>query len=321
MKNLILFLLLLCLAYLIGIFFRDKHSSDFNFMAVQHTNICRAIAALIIILQHVSGGFGLRYLTPLGGIGVAMFLVLSGYGLNESYKRKKSKGYWKSKICRVLVPYITICVLEVCRELISGHRIEIPYYWYLDFMVLWYLIFYAVITIPGAYSKRYIILGLSSVLVFAVSFLLGSGIRAEQAVSFMLGVVISDNYKKAKKFVLNHYAMVGLLAFGILLLGAKQIHFIRSFENTALWELIQLLMKLSFAIAFIGMAYKCRALFNNGFIAVAGAASYELYLVHYRLLGLLQNGIAGIVIFLVTSVVGAWVLNKFALACNKKLCK
>lgn len=53
--------------------FENKQTVDFKFMSVQHTNICRAVAAIIIILQHVSGGFGIRYLTPLGGIGVAIF--------------------------------------------------------------------------------------------------------------------------------------------------------------------------------------------------------------------------------------------------------
>ena len=90
MKNLGIFLALLCALWLVGFFFENKRTADFKFMSVQHTNICRAVAAIIIILQHVAGGFGIRYLTPLGGIGVAIFLILSGYGLNESYKKKKS---------------------------------------------------------------------------------------------------------------------------------------------------------------------------------------------------------------------------------------
>jgi len=92
MKNLGIFLILLCALWLTGFLFMNKQEADCKFMSVQHTNSCRAIAAIIIILQHVSGGFGIRYLTPLGGIGVAMFLILSGYGLNESYKKKKSRG-------------------------------------------------------------------------------------------------------------------------------------------------------------------------------------------------------------------------------------
>lgn len=101
MKNLVIFLILLCALWMVGVLFEDKQENDYKFMSVQHTNICRAIAAIIIIIiiQHVSGGFEIRYLTPLGGIGVAMFLILSGYGLNESYKKKKSGGILEEKSC------------------------------------------------------------------------------------------------------------------------------------------------------------------------------------------------------------------------------
>mgnify|MGYP004627064423 CR=1 FL=1 len=92
MKDLFLFLALLSIIWLVGMLLKSKLLVKCEFMSISHTNICRAVAAIIIILQHVSGGFGIRYFTPLGGIGVAIFLILSGYGLNESYKKKKSGG-------------------------------------------------------------------------------------------------------------------------------------------------------------------------------------------------------------------------------------
>lgn len=44
------------------------------------SNICKGFAILIIILCHV-GNYFTRILTPLGGAGVSIFLILSGYGL------------------------------------------------------------------------------------------------------------------------------------------------------------------------------------------------------------------------------------------------
>lgn len=52
------------------------------------STILRGIAILLVILQHLGGSFGTNLLTPLGGTGVAIFLVLSGFGLNESFKKK-----------------------------------------------------------------------------------------------------------------------------------------------------------------------------------------------------------------------------------------
>lgn len=59
--------------YLIGFTVRSHISNEFGFMSRTHTNICRAISAGFVVFQHVAGGFGVRYLTPLGGIGVAIF--------------------------------------------------------------------------------------------------------------------------------------------------------------------------------------------------------------------------------------------------------
>lgn len=97
MKNLLVFLFAWFILYIIGFLIPRIDNNDFGFMSRSHTYICRGVAAIIIICQHVAGGFDIRYLTPLGGIGVAVFLVLSGYGLNESFKRKGIGGYWRNK--------------------------------------------------------------------------------------------------------------------------------------------------------------------------------------------------------------------------------
>ena len=58
---------------------------------IEYTTALRGIAILIIMLAHCFGGFT-RALTPLGGIGVSIFLILSGYGLTKSAQLKESGG-------------------------------------------------------------------------------------------------------------------------------------------------------------------------------------------------------------------------------------
>lgn len=317
MKNLFVFMTLLCVIWLVGVFFKRKSLENCQFMSISHTNICRAVAAIIIILQHVAGGFGVRYLTPLGGIGVAMFLILSGYGLNESYKKKKTEGYWKTKIIRVLIPYLIVCIAVISVQLLYNLKMQIPYYWYLDFILFWYIIFYLIIKVPRLYTKRYWILGIAGIVIFIIC----TGLRAEQALSFLIGIWISDNYEKARKTFTNNGVLVILMITGIVFLMMKQIPVIRiHVGETLLWKSIQLVMKLSFAMAFIGLAYRFRMLFNNGVIVFASKISYELYLVHYRLLSLPQKGIWGMCAFLGLSIVGAWVINKISSYIKEKVC-
>lgn len=321
MKNLVIFLILLCALWMVGVLFEDKQENDYKFMSVQHTNICRAIAAIIIIIiQHVSGGFEIRYLTPLGGIGVAMFLILSGYGLNESYKKKKSGGYWKKKVVRVLIPYLIVSMVVIGLQILCSFKIEIPYYWYLDFILFWYLVFYLIISIPGMYAKRYWILSVTSIMVFIACTMAGSGLRAEQALSFLIGIWISDNYESAREVLTNKGILFTLVITGGVLLMTKQIPIIRIQGDTVLWQGIQLGMKVSFAMALIGFIYCFRRIFNSGFIALVSKISYELYLVHFRLLRLPQKGVMGMCSFLGLSIIGAWVVNKISSYIKKRIC-
>ena len=311
MRNLLVFLFIWFALYVIGFLIPQKENKDFSFMSKSHTNICRGIAAIIIICQHVAGGFGIRYLTPLGGIGVAVFLILSGYGLSESFKRKGiGGGYWKHKFIRVLLPYLFICVAVIACDVFTKNEVAIPYYWYIDFMLFWYLAFYTVIRIPNLYSHRYSILGIASLVVFIAGCAFNNGLRAEQAISFLIGVWISDNYEKAKEKITEGRMITVLLIIGVVLLGCKQMPAIRALENTVVWYGIQLMMKVSVAIAIIGLIFKFSAVFMNRMLMNVGLVSYELYLVHYQLLSLPGRGIVGILVFDVISLLGAWLIHR-----------
>lgn len=52
-----------------------------------NTKVMKGVAILAVMLCHLMGKFGggTTLFTPLGGIGVSIFLMLSAYGLNESY--------------------------------------------------------------------------------------------------------------------------------------------------------------------------------------------------------------------------------------------
>lgn len=104
------------------------------------------------------------------------------------------------------------------------------------------------------------------------------------------------------------------------MLATKQIPSIRMHEGEILWQGIQLIMKTSFAMAFIGEVYLARRLFHNDFITLVGGISYELYLVHFRLLWLPPKGVLGMCVFLGASLVGAWGVNKISSYIKEKIC-
>ncbi len=59
------------------------------------TSKYKGIAILSVIICHAMGTFAqgrITWFTPLGGVGVAIFLLLSAYGLNESWNKLETGG-------------------------------------------------------------------------------------------------------------------------------------------------------------------------------------------------------------------------------------
>ena len=57
----------------------------------EYFKIIAGFSAFIILLCHTMNYYN-RYLTPLGGIGVCLFLILSGYGISYSLDHNGIKG-------------------------------------------------------------------------------------------------------------------------------------------------------------------------------------------------------------------------------------
>lgn len=172
---------------------------------------------------------------------------------------------------------------------------------------------------PKLYRHRYLVLGFAGVIIFIFGTVFDKGLQAEQSFSFLLGVLVSDNHEKAFKKITDFRGIAFLLVLGIMLLGLKQVSAIRVFEDTAIWWGIQLIMKVSVAIALIGMVYVQRSFFNNRMVSSIGLISYEIYLVHINILFLPSTGIIGIIEFLTLSLCGASMIHWMTERIGKKL--
>lgn len=218
-----------------------------------YTNYIKGIATILVIASHVGGCYGCRYFTPLGGIGVAIFLILSGYGLNESYKKQGLTHYWSKKILRIFVPYtILSTILFVEKDVaINNFLLNIfgisTWYWYVSFLLKQYLIFYFITRF--AFKHRLILMTFISFLclVFCVN------IQAEQAFSFLIGVAISNNFKNInnyypRKFIAATYVFLFL---GIIFLLIKQLDIVRAHENDFIYNIVQCMIKLPLGLSVI----------------------------------------------------------------------
>ena len=295
-----------------------KHYSKCELSNDTTTSI-KGVAIFIIILSHISGNLGIRFFTPLGGIGVALFLFLSGYGLSESYTKNQLSFYWRKRFIAIYPAYLLANIIawilygvSDVKTILLGLifvRPAIPYGWYFQYLLLWYAIFWIAKFILGE-KRAWIILIIGAV----ISFCLFPEIMAEQSVSFITGVFVSIKKNLMFKSITEKKKVLiacALISIGILFLGLKQIEIVRSAPQI-IFNGVQLMIKLPIAIgiiflllsSYINKKIKFRMFYLFGMI------SYELYLLHGMCINYIESTSITCVMFsLFLSIIFAWLFK------------
>lgn len=306
---------IISLVVLVFLFFKGgAPSTHCRFLSCEYTNCLRGIAILLVVLCYTADAFGTRILTPLGGIGVAMFLFLSGYGLSESYKKYGLKCYWRKKLLRVFIPYF---LLQSISALYLQHFEIIPFilditgikseYWYISYLLQWYIIFYVLYKITSS---------LSIILMAIISFLIllfSSEIQAEQAFSFLFGVLASRYYTPINGFIAKKKGIIVLFFFliGTSFLLIKQIPIIREYRGTYIYNLMQCFIKLPLAFVLIISLSYVTLIIKSRILLFFSLISYELYLVHMKFISMVDPNWKSIILFWVMSIFLSYLFYKY----------
>lgn len=297
-----------------------KMDCEYEIFTCRHTSICRGVATVLILLQHFIGNTtNLRVFTPLGGVGVCIFLILSGYGLNQSASKCNEIGYWKrywkNKLLKVFIPYALFELILLSYDNVNDigtYILDItgirPEFWYFQHLYICYLTFYISMRWEKIRKYKYIILSASAVLLFVF----GTNLEAEQCVSFLVGVLISDYSKYLKELFQKKRVLLIMMFISIGMLFLKQLEFVRFYEGTYISYIVNLLIKLPAALYVIGLVYKCRYVFTNKLFLLFNDMSLEYYVIHLAMLkmnfiGSIFNSYVDSVIFILLSMVLAFV--------------
>ena len=274
------------------------------------TSKYKAIAILSVIICHAMGTFAqgrITWFTPLGGVGVAIFLLLSAYGLNESWNKLETGGYtrywWRKRFITVWIPYIIVQLIAYwpfhefrIDQFILDVTLIKPLYqngWYLQHLFMWYMIFYIVRRIDALDKHRVLIFTIVSVITF---FTLRE-IKAEQSLSFLAGILLSERKEFREKLFKPRWGII-LMAFGIGCLAIKQLSFIRTAPQIIM-NLVQLGIKLPAGLGLMVLAHSVLKKWKLTVLYWIGLISYELYLVHGYVLSAVPVSVAGAVLFVV----------------------
>lgn len=284
--------------------------------------ILKGIAIVLVIVSHVAGMFQIRYFTPLGGIGVAIFLLLSGYGLTESRKNNGLQFFWRKRLCAVWIPYFFVEIVFILNlnkfsvgdifkdlSLITPRLSQI---WFLRYLLLCYLVFWLVNKWGAERYRIWIMLA-----IFVVSIFILREIAAEQALSFWCGCYLAERKEKIPKLKSN---MVIWLLMGVGALFLKQFDVVRNSPQIVM-NIIQCAIKFPIALFCVGLIIKLASQYQFRCLQKIGKISYELYLVHINLLSIITLQLWGIPLFLLLSIAGSVLLHLITEKISKTLLK
>lgn len=225
------------------------------------------------------------YLLHLGGAGVSVFLIISGWGLTISTNKKGLKGFWTKKLVRVFLPWLFVWLAMVflngktkfsASSLLSLFLLDSTN-WYLQYLLLCYLFFY--ISHKWFYHFRWFLMcGF-----FILSFVFWGNIQAEQSCAFLIGCLIAEK-AKLFKWIVEKIKVIFIfnLFLGISFLAVKQLSLVRTLmDNVSLVDhAINMVMKTSIAISVMMLVRLLWSQINGRLAMFIGKISYELYLVH-----------------------------------------
>lgn len=282
-----------------------------------YTNVLRGLAMVLIMFGHVGGEYeeGVWF-SPLAGIGVALFLMLSGYGNNESYLNKRVFG--GGKLLKIALPYWIVAVPLFCISGVNNWtncilnltfvRIN-SVYWFVGYIMQWYVVYW--FAVNYLYRFRWLVFGVFCI--FTLFFL--PSLQVGQALSFPCGIWLSEHkdWMVSKSRIFLASVACVLFVVGTVALGFKQTGLVRSHMEYAPY--IDLFTKLPYTLTLIIALRPLRFLTDHRLLVFIGGITYELYLVHMQCLRLIETGSATKVLlttafFFAVSFLGAYILKK-----------
>lgn len=153
MKSFIFFTLVLLFGYLLGFIRYDKNKKT-EWMNKDFTMAIKGFSILTVVWAHTGAGLGIGSIQFIAGVGVSLFLICSGYGLEISYEKNGLKDFWKKRVLKVCIPF---WIVELIGLIISGNwqprryfldmffiKNATAYGWFMGYIVVCYILFFFV---------------------------------------------------------------------------------------------------------------------------------------------------------------------------------
>lgn len=307
--------LVLLLVILVGYVRQVK---QYKFLDFTHTGILKGIAIILIIWGHIGKRIGIGGIQWIAGIGVSLFLMCSGYGLELSAMKNVLKGFWKKRIINTILPFylVSFIGLWIVGSASVSDAVDILTFrtqWFMNYIIICYLIYFLITFFFRENVKRINFLAVS----FAIWFVIDSVyfaspeapfLRARQMFTFLSGVIIANKKKEAEQLFSKPLFMITQGIIGVLFLGLTNLQIVKILP-IFITNMLSLLTTAPLAFFAISLTVQCKKIFSNTVLMFAGSISYELFLVHNYSSVMIESKLLTLIIFSFVTVFLSWLFN------------
>lgn len=293
----------------------------------------KGIAIAVVLLGHLAilvGAIKVPTTEYVAAHGVDIFLFLSAFGLMASFEKSGLKGFWKKRLLVLAVPYILFNLVRIPVFSLEGYEftplnyvlsllgINVlfdPTMWYVQYIFVWYIIFYCIASIKNI-RKNTVVIGISIaslvIIIINIILLMTNTLPKNPLVEswshhlgFASGAIFYVIYSKIKNMPSVAYIIASILSL--------VVYVITSIKIPNIIEYTVANIAFVFFVVFLFMAITKMGLKSKLLIKL-GELSYYIYLNELVVIMLVAinfglNNNIGAVIILILTVILAYIIK------------
>ncbi len=346
------------IAVLLLTFKRSKHTDLFPISVTQEL---KGLGILTVVFAHfaymlVTNADFLFPLSIIAGVGVDLFLFMSGYGLTVGMLKKPLPifEFYKRRVIKIFIPFwVALILIFAANAIFLDIHYTVPYmiqsllgwfptaegfddvnspFWYITWMMMFYVLFPLVFSTKRPWLSAIILAVIATLIGVYNPLNMGDNwLHRLHTVAFSLGIVFAwvlfETKDKENKFVAHlkefrNKAEIMPYVIIALMLGVVVYMSLHTTANhwptlTAILgkgyfvdQLTSIILMFAFIVIF------SLKKFDNKFLSIYGLYSFEVYLIHWPLIGRYDiffdylPSWAAVIAWLVTFIVVSWLLQK-----------
>jgi len=312
-------------------------------LGINNMTIIKGVACIMVVITHVCSqlkGEGILALPAnIGFLAVGIFFFCSGYGLIYSYINKENytNNFLKKRMSSILIPFWSANIIYViikqksssilCLiENILGIKLICGHFWYIQSIIVFYVLFYMCAKIFKDKRKMIVILIILSV-IYDIWWQINNKIIG-QSLPFVLGIIfafadlelLEKKLNDAKQYLLIVFCAGGIFSFTFFTWSILKWHidFPVYFIST-----IGIVCQNIFVILVVLLAMK---FISNSIIGkYIGKVSYEIFLLHQIAIDIFKNLSQNITVVIICSIglvillgsASHWIMEKLIKRVNR----